>query len=195
MTSSDELGVLAESFNSMLNEIARRDAKLEQEIVERQRVNVELRSAKERAEEAARLKSEFLANMSHEIRTPMNGVIGMISLVLDRAQDPEDREQLLVAQNAAQSLITILNDILDLSKIEAGKMTIEAIDFDLPADGRGIASACLNSPCAQKQLDLRLDRGAGLPGLGARRSGPAAPDSGQPGGQCRQVHRCRLGHA
>ena len=160
--SGDELGVLAESFNSMLNEIARRDAKLEQEIVERQRVNVELRSAKERAEEAARLKSEFLANMSHEIRTPMNGVAGMISLVLDRSQDPEAREQLLVAQNAAQSLVTILNDILDLSKIEAGKLTIDAIPCDLPA----MARDCLRMfefAVRQKPLDLRLDVDPGCP--------------------------------
>ncbi len=162
VASGDELGVLAESFNSMLDEIARRDAKLEQEIVERQQVNVELRSAKERAEEAARLKSEFLANMSHEIRTPMNGVAGMISLVLDRSQDPEAREQLLVAQNAAQALITILNDILDLSKIEAGKLTIDAIPCDLPA----MARDCLRMfefAVRQKPLDLRLDVDPGCP--------------------------------
>ena len=80
---------------------------------------------------AARLKSEFLANMSHEIRTPMNGVIGMISLVLDKCTDNEERDQLFVAQTAAHALVTILNDILDVSKIEAGKMTIEQVDFDL----------------------------------------------------------------
>ena len=80
----------------------------------------------------------------------------MISLVLDRAQDPEDREQLLVAQNAAQALITILNDILDLSKIEAGKLTIEAIACDLPS----MARDCLRMfefAVREKQLDLRLD--------------------------------------
>src|ERR1035437_6481791 len=162
VTSGDELGVLAESFNSMLNEIAGRDARLEQEIAERQRVNVELRSAMERAEGAARLKSEFLANMSHEIRTPMNGVVVMISLVLDRTRDPENREQLLVAQNAAQALITILNDILDLSKIEAGKLTIEAIACDLPA----MARDCLRMfefAVRQKELDLRLDVAPGCP--------------------------------
>ena len=162
VTSGDELGVLAKSFNSMLNEIAGRDARLEQEIAERQRVNVELRSAMERAEGAARLKSEFLANMSHEIRTPMNGVVGMISLVLDRTRDPENREQLLVAQNAAQALITILNDILDLSKIEAGKLTIEAIACDLPA----MARDCLRMfefAVREKELDLRLDVAPGCP--------------------------------
>jgi len=162
VTSGDELGVLAQSFNSMLEEIARRDAKLGEEIAERKRVNIELQTAMERAEEAARLKSEFLANMSHEIRTPMNGVIGMISLVLDRTRDAEDREQLLVAQNAAQGLTTILNDILDLSKMEAGKLTIEAIACDLPA----ITRDCLRMfefAVREKQLDLRLELAPGCP--------------------------------
>jgi signal transduction histidine kinase/AmiR/NasT family two-component response regulator len=138
VSSTDELGVLAGSFNAMLDEIGRRDkelalhrSSLENQVAERNRVNAELRLAKEKAEDVARLKSEFLANMSHEIRTPMNGVMGMISLVLDKCSNPEEREQLLVAQNAANALVTILNDILDLSKIEAGKMTIETIDFDL----------------------------------------------------------------
>jgi signal transduction histidine kinase/CheY-like chemotaxis protein len=137
--SSDELGVLAESFNSMLGEIERRDAdlvehrrQLEGEVEERKRVNEELLIAKEKAEDATRLKSQFLANMSHEIRTPMNGVVGMIGLVRERCTRPEDREHLTMAEAAAQSLVELLNDILDLSKIEAGKMTFEAIAFDLP---------------------------------------------------------------
>ena len=138
VSSSDELGVLANSFNAMLEEIARRDAELaqqrrwlEEQVTERNRVNAELLLAKEKAEDAALLKSQFLANMSHEIRTPMNGVVGMISLVLEKCRDDEDREQLRVAQSAAQSLVALLNDILDLSKMEAGKMTVEAIDFNL----------------------------------------------------------------
>jgi len=140
VVSVDELGVLANSFNAMLDEIGRRDDELsrhrkslEEQIVERTRVNAELRVAKEKAEVAARLKSEFLANMSHEIRTPMNGVMGMISLVLDRCQVAEEREQLLTAQAAAQSLVSLLNDILDLSKIEAGRMSVETIAFDVQA--------------------------------------------------------------
>uniref|UniRef100_Q02A70 histidine kinase n=1 Tax=Solibacter usitatus (strain Ellin6076) TaxID=234267 RepID=Q02A70_SOLUE len=154
--SSDELGVLARSFNTMLEEIARSGAELEQQIMERNRVNAELLAAKERAEDAARQKTQFLANMSHEIRTPMNGVMGMISLVLDHELDSQDREHLLMAQSAAQSLIIILNDILDLSKIEAGKMTFETVDFDLHrliGDAMGIFS----SAAIAKGLDLGID--------------------------------------
>ena len=163
VTSFDELGLLANSFNAMLDEIARRDAevmhhrrRLEEQVVERTRVNAELRQAKEKAEETARLKSEFLANMSHEIRTPMNGVMGMISLVLDRCQVPEEREQLHMAQTAAQSLVSLMNDILDLSKMEAGRMTVEAIGFDLQALLR--ESISMFRPAAgQKHLQLGLD--------------------------------------
>jgi two-component system, sensor histidine kinase len=166
---SDELGVLAGSFNTMLGEIERRDMELEQhrqrleeQICERNRVNAELLVAKEKAEDAARLKSEFLANMSHEIRTPMNGVMGMINLVLERCVDTEQREQLLVAQGAAGSLITILNDILDLSKIEAGKMTLEKIDFDLAGVVRD-SLRIFDSAVREKHLDVRLSIAPGCP--------------------------------
>jgi signal transduction histidine kinase/AmiR/NasT family two-component response regulator len=160
--STDELGVLARSFNAMLEEIERRDAELEEQIVQRNRVNGELLAAKERAEDAARLKSQFLANMSHEIRTPMNGVMGMIGLVLHHDLEPEDRENLLVAQTAAQALVTLLNDILDLSKIEAGKMTFETVDFDLH---RMIADclAIFRSAAAAKNLDLNAGLGSDCP--------------------------------
>jgi signal transduction histidine kinase/ActR/RegA family two-component response regulator len=163
VASSDELGILAESFNSMLGEIERRDEqlarqrlRLEEQVAERNRVNGELRVAKDKAEEAARLKSQFLANMSHEIRTPMNGVVGMLSLVLERCTDQEEREQLAVAQTAAQSLVSLLNDILDLSKIEAGRMTVENIDFDL----REVVHSALQMfelLVRDKNLELRLE--------------------------------------
>ena len=162
VNAADEVGILAGSFNLMVDEIERRDSELarqrrllEQEVDERRRVNTELVVAKEKAEEAARLKSEFLANMSHEIRTPMNGILGMIDLVLDRSADAEQKEQLRAAQQAAQSLTSILNDILDLSRMEAGKLTIESIPFDLPA----VIRECLRTlevTARQKDLQLRL---------------------------------------
>ena len=85
----------------------------------------------ERAAEADAAKSDFLAHMSHEIRTPLNGVIGMTNLVLDGALAEDKRPDLIIVQESAQSLLAIINDILDLSKIEAGQMTVRIAPFDL----------------------------------------------------------------
>ena len=133
----DEIEFLGESLNSMIQaladsqkELREQKGLLEQRIKER---TEQLEEAMRGAQAANQAKSDFLANVSHELRTPMNGVIGMLDLALEGELSSEQAEQLKTAQSCAYSLLTLLNDLLDLSKIEAGKMTLERIPFDIRA--------------------------------------------------------------
>ena len=102
------------------------------DISEHKQMEMELVASALRAEEGSRAKSEFLASMSHEIRTPLNGVLGMISLVMRTPLEPEQTKRLKIAYQSATSLLGIINDLLDFSKMEAHKLEIEALDFNLP---------------------------------------------------------------
>lgn len=120
----DELGQLVNSINQLLQSI-------DDKVIERERILREMEMAKQIAEQANEAKSEFLAKMTHEIRTPMNGVLGMLSLTLETPLTPTQKGYLQVASNCGDTLLTMLNDILDFAKIEAGQLEFEHLPFEL----------------------------------------------------------------
>jgi signal transduction histidine kinase len=127
-----------------------------QNITSRKLAEAELVQARDEAEAANRAKSAFLATMSHEIRTPLNGVLGMAQAMVSDELSPVQRERLDVVRQSGEALLAILNDILDLSKIEAGKLELEEIEFDLNEIARG-AHSTFTGLANKKGLSFALD--------------------------------------
>jgi signal transduction histidine kinase/FixJ family two-component response regulator len=168
-TYGDEIGRLMDGFNNMLAEIQQRDTallnandqlharteELEREVAQRQQAQEELLKAKHAAEEASRAKSAFLANMSHELRTPLNAIIGYSEMLEEETRESGNTEaiqDLQKIQTAGKHLLSLINDVLDLSKIEAGKMTLHLEIFDVPPMIRQIVTTL--EPAATKNSNV-----------------------------------------
>lgn len=146
--SDDELGKLNDSLNRMADSVQESFDRLEQ--------------ARHEAEQASLMKSDFLARMSHELRTPLNGILGFSELIQLDAPNDDIREQAQTIFQSGEHLLRLVNDILDLAKIEAGHMALESMPMDLPKLLEEVASLH-RAAAQQKGLELRLETGTDLP--------------------------------
>ncbi len=131
----DEVGSLVDSFNFMMESVEQRDRAihdnnrdLESKVASR---TAELRGAMKRAQAASKAKSDFLSTMSHELRTPMNAIVGMASLLMDKELDDEQQSYIKIIRSSSDTLLSLINDVLDYSKIESGNLELEEKPFNL----------------------------------------------------------------
>jgi signal transduction histidine kinase len=162
----DEAEFLGETFNALIHDLAASQKELveHQGLLEKsiQDRTTQLEQAMRSAQAASRAKSEFLATVSHELRNPTNGLIGMLDIAIDRELSRDLAEQLRIAQSCGFTLLSLLNDILDLSKIEAGKMTLEKIPFDM----RVLLADCIQAhqpKASENSVSLRSEVSPELP--------------------------------
>lgn len=134
------------------------------DITERRRVERDIVEASEAAENASRTKSEFLANMSHEIRTPLNSILGATDLLSETDLDSEQMKLIEMMHSSGESLLALINDILDISRIEAGKVTLEEISFNLNNLLKKICDT-LSVRCSQKNLSLTFELQPEIPDI------------------------------
>ena len=156
--------------------------------VELLRLRFEVAQARDAALEAARAKTEFLATMSHELRTPLNAVIGMASLLADTHMTADQRERLDVIRASGETLLTLIGDILDVSKIEAGKLEVESAPVDIVRLVEESLDQVAAAAFEQGARDRLRDRG-GVPGGDSLRRHAREADPRQPARQRGQVHR------
>jgi len=178
--SRDELGTLYDAFNKMLErvqtsekqllaaqnvleeKVLERTSQLRCEITEKERAQAELQRAKDVAETATRSKSEFLANMSHEIRTPITAILGFVEVLLEEQQGDWGKDELATIQRNGEHLLSIINDILDISKIEARRMTVERIPCS-PLQVVADVHSLMQVRASAKGLALRVEFHSSIP--------------------------------